>query len=260
MNMKKIIVLITFISILLSCTKDEVPNGNTGNEEVDVTTNRQPTGSSSNDLLSDTKFTSMLIELVYVEGNQPTQTAINNFVSFLNARTFKPGGITVEARSIPSPGNSPYTTQEIADIEVANRTKYNSTNQIAVWAFFADGEASGNTSSQVTLGTAYRNTSFVIYEATIKSLSGGAFQPSRTLLESAVIHHEFGHILGLTNLGTPLQSQHEDAEHPKHCNVESCLMYYAAESGANIMNMVSGGNIPELDAQCIADLRANGGK
>jgi hypothetical protein len=45
-------------------------------------------------------------------------------------------------------------------------------------------------------------------------MSDSAFEPNRSLLETTVITHEFGHILGLT-LGTALQSNHE--EHPKHC-------------------------------------------
>jgi hypothetical protein len=80
------------------------------------------------------------------------------------------------------------------------------------------------------------------------------------LLETTVITHEFGHILGLTNLGTALQSKHEDAEHPKHCIEKTCLMYWSSEIGGGIGNMVSSGAAPQLDAQCIADLRANGGK
>ena len=58
----------------------------------------------------------MVIELVYVEGFEPTQSSISNFVNFLKARTFKPNGITVEKRAIASPGNSTYTNQEIIDI------------------------------------------------------------------------------------------------------------------------------------------------
>ncbi|HKK12548.1 MAG TPA: hypothetical protein VJ945_06930 [Flavobacteriaceae bacterium] len=256
--MKKLLALIAFVSIMVSCSKDETPNGN-GNNGTDITANLQPTGSSSHDLLSDDTYTSMVVEVVYVEGYQPTQTAINNFVSFLNARTYKPGGIIVESRSIPSPGISTYTTQDVIDIEDSNRTEYNSGNRIAVWAFFTDGEATGNTDTEVTLGTAYRNTSFIIYEATVQSLSGGIHEPSTAVLESTVVEHEFGHILGLTNFGAPMQSQHEDTDNPKHCNVESCLMYYAATTGPSLMN-ISGGSVPELDAQCIADLQANGGK
>ncbi len=256
--MKKLIALIFAFTVIVSCSKDDT-SGDGGNNGVNVVANQKPTGSSSHDLLSDDTFTSVVIEVVYVEGYKPTQTAINNFKSFLTARTYKPGGITVEERSIPSPGITTYSSQDYIDFENANRTFYNDGSQIAVWAYFADGEASGNTNTEVTLGTAYRNTSFIIYEATVRSLSGGLNEPSTAVLESTVIEHEFGHILGLTNFGATMQTPHEDSENPKHCNVDTCLMYYAALTGPGLIN-ASGGTVPQLDAQCIADLRANGGK
>lgn len=125
---------------------------------------------------------------------------------------------------------------------------------------FVNGKSSKDSDSSFVLGTAYYNTSFVIFEETIRELSNGTFEPERSLLESSVIHHEFGHILGLTNLGTPLQTDHEDADHPKHCNEESCLMYWTAETSQGIGNLFSSNQIPTLDSQCIADLQANGGR
>ena len=219
--MKKYIVVIASLILACSCSNDEsISSGNNeNNNQTDLSANQMTTGASANDLLSDNSFTSIIIELVYVEGFAPTQSTIDNFVSFLNDRIFKPDGITVETRSIPSPNTSPYSIEEIIDIENSNRTKYNFENQIAVWAFFADGESDNNSNTGVVLGTAYRNTSFVIYEETIHDLSNSAFEPNRSVLETTVINHEFGHILGLTNLGTPLQSSHEDPEHAKHCSV-----------------------------------------
>ncbi|WP_452232529.1 membrane metalloprotease [Lacinutrix sp. MEBiC02595] len=258
--MKKIVFVLSFLLTIVACTTDDSSNSESNNNNNNTSANQQSTGSSSNDLLSDATYTSMKIELVYVDGFEPSQTAINNFVAFLEARTFKPNGILVEKRAIASPGNAPYTNAEIRAVEDANRTAYNTADQIAVWAFFADGESDSNTNNGVVLGTAYRNTSFVIYEETLHGFSDSAFEPSRSLLETTVIMHEFGHILGLTNLGADLQSNHEDAEHPKHCDVETCLMYWSAETGDGIANLVSGGSAPQLDAQCIADLQANGGK
>lgn len=250
-----------FFTIIFGCAREESIGGDDNqNEALIKTFNRQTTGSSANDLLSDNKFTSMIIELVYVEGFEPTQAAIDNLVSFLNDRTYKPNGITVEKREILSPGNATYTVEEIADIERAERKNYNTSSRIAVWAFFVDGKSANDTENSVVLGTAYWNTSFVIYEETVNNLSDGAFEPSRDLLETTVISHEFGHILGLTNLGSPLQSGHEDDEYPNHCNVDTCLMYWASETGAGISNITNMSSAPQLDAQCIADLQANGGK
>lgn len=257
--MRKIIAVLTIgLFLFVSCSREDDPIDN--GYVVNPIANKQATGSSSNDLLSDRKFTSMVIELVYVNGFEPSATAVNNMVSFLQARTYKPGGITVQKRAIPSPGKATFTVQEIAAIEDANRTKYNTANQIAVWIFFVDGKSVLDTSTSIVLGTAYRNTSLVIYEQTLHGLSDSPFEPNRNLLETTVINHEFGHILGLTNLGTTMQSNHEDTDHAKHCNVSSCLMYWSSETGHGISNMVSGGTAPQLDAQCIADLRANGGK
>ena len=238
--MKNLLLLSFFIIFSTSCSKDDesssATNSNSNSSTNSTSTsNNLSVGASANGLLSADKFTSMVVEIVYVEGFQPTTTAVNNFVTFLNNRTFKPNGITVQQRSIPSPNLSTYTIQQIIDIENANRTAFSTENQIAVWAYFSDGASSGNSGNSVVLGTAYKNTSFVIFE-------------------------EFGHIFGLTDLGSPLQSQHEDQAHPKHCDVDTCLMFWQAETGSGIMGMVSGGNVPQLDAQCIADLQANGGK
>ncbi|MDD7884820.1 membrane metalloprotease [Flavivirga sp. 57AJ16] len=254
------LLLLVFIN---SCSKEDVnhtgPNNN-DTDNIDITLNQKATGASSHDLLSDDVFKSMIIEVVYVDGFEPSQNAINNFKSFLEARTFKPNGITIEKRAITSSGKTKYTIQDIIAIEEANRTKYNTNNQIAVWVFFVDGASHENTNNGVVLGTAYRNTSFVIFEETIQDLSNSAFEPNRSVLETTVITHEFGHILGLTNLGTDMVNTHEDTEHPKHCNVENCLMYWSAETGDGLSNLIGSSSAPQLDAQCIADLQANGGK
>ncbi|HEY0356753.1 MAG TPA: hypothetical protein VGC29_11140, partial [Flavisolibacter sp.] len=71
--------------------------------------------------------------------------------------------------------------------------------------------------------------------------------------------HEVGHLLGLVDIGSPMQTPHKDADHGSHCNNNSCLMYYASET-TDILGLLLTGNIPGLDANCIADLRANGGK
>ncbi|AOW10048.1 zinc metalloprotease [Flavobacterium gilvum] len=254
----RIVILILFFALIISCSKDDEDGMTIGGNPV--ANNQKALGTSSHDLLSDDTFKSIVIEVAYVQGYEPSAAAINHFVAFLNERVNKPLGIDVVKRPIASPGKTTFTNEDIVAIENANRTKYNTSDQIAVWAFFVDGDSSSNSGNSYVLGVSYRNTSFVIFEKTIQGLSNSPFEPNRSLLETTVIEHEFGHILGLTNLGAKMQSNHEDTAHPKHCNVESCLMYWLSESGNSFGNMVSGGTVPKLDAQCIADLRANGGK
>ena len=125
---------------------------------------------------------------------------------------------------------------------------------------FLDGASDRDTDESVILGTAYRNTSFVMYEETLHSFSDSAFEPNRKVLESTVILHEFGHLLGLVNVGTPLVEEHQDIENGAHCINENCLMYYQAENASKIGQFISGEDIPTLDANCLEDLKANGGR
>jgi hypothetical protein len=260
---QNILRVILVCSIFFSCSSEQeteqIIDPTTG-DPITVTSNRQQTGASANDLLSADTFTKMIVEIAFIEGFRPTETALNNFKEFIQERTFKPGGFEFIEQQISASGKTEYTLEEVSDIEKEFRTQYNSDTTIAVWALFIDGKSSRDSDQGSILGTAYWNTSFVIYEETIQGFSGGAFQPSTNLLESSVIRHEFGHIFGLTNLGTELQSDHEDGEHPKHCIVEDCLMYFAADTSQGIEDMLSGGKVPELDAQCLADLKANGGR
>jgi hypothetical protein len=241
--------------ILIGCSDDDDNNLVTNALQAG---NKKPLGSSANDLLSATNFNSLTIEIIAVQGFEPTSTAIQGFREFLQDRLFKPDGITITQRSIPSSAKAPFSIEEIAEIENNTRTLFNKEDDITVYVYFADGSRENDTSEQVTLGSAYLNTSMVIYEGTLRTLSARPNSPSLSAIEIATLNHEFSHLMGLVNLGTPLQSTHEDPDASNHCNVSSCLMEAAIEFGSGMMGM--GDVIPELDAQCIADLQANGGR
>ena len=80
------------------------------------------------------------------------------------------------------------------------------------------------------------------------------------MLESTVICHEFSHLSGLVNLGTPMVEDHQDSENGAHCITESCLLYHKIERMNIAINFFNQDQIPELDAFCLQDLRANGGR
>lgn len=257
--MKHILKIIFVFSICLACSSENQVEQNDSNT-INVVQNRQLTGSSANDLLSERKFTKTIVEIAYISGFKPTERALTNFKNFIIERTFKSDGVEFIFKEIPETGKTVYSLDDVVNIEKENRENYNSNSTIAVWVLFINGRSENDTNSNSVLGSAYWNTSFVIYEETIRRFSDSSFEPERSVLETSVINHEFGHLLGLTNLGTDLQSDHEDPNHPKHCVVETCLMYWAAETSQGVGTMFSGAQAPSLDEQCIADLRANGGK
>jgi hypothetical protein len=205
------------------------------------------------DFLSAAKYEKLTLDIVYVEGYQPTEQSVANLEDFLGKRLNKPGGINVVYKSIPATGKSYFTIDDLRDIEKKNRSDYSKHNTLVTFIFFGDAPYSdGN-----VLGIAYGNSSMGIFEKTINNYSGGIAQPSRTVLETIVEEHEFGHLMGLVDNGTDMVTNH--VANGKHCNNQDCLMYYATET-TDLTANITGGNIPELDANCIADLRKNGGK
>lgn len=242
---------ILLISLVITGCKSS-GSGNGGSEF----SNTQDVGASANEFLSATNYTSLAIEVDYIEGFRPTQTALNNLRSFLESRLNKSGGVSISLDDeITSPGNSPYSAQEAFDLEKMHRDTFTEGNTLRAYFIILDGQFE----QENVLGFAYFNTSMALLGGTIENNSGGFNQPSRETVETAVMQHEFGHILGLVDNGTPAIQDHVDEANGAHCDVENCLMYFAVRT-SDFMNNLSGGNVPELDAQCIQDLQGNGGK
>ena len=256
MNPRNLLHLLVLLLLLTGCSND----ASTGDDGIDKSSNLKALGTSGPELLDDAEFTSMRVEVVYVTGYEPSQATINNLKSFLQQRTHKPEGITILTRAVASSGKAPFSINEIAEIEKDVRTTFNTGDEIAVFIYFADGNHENDTSSKKVVGSAYRNTSMVIYAATVKSISGRVNGPDKVTVESTVIHHEFGHLFGLVNLGAPLQTAHEDDVSKGHCDVDGCLMNANVQFGVDLVDMVDDNNIPHFDGKCLLDLQAIGGR
>lgn len=251
------LILFSFL-LIVSCKKNDEDS------EVIVdfkAENRKSLGLSAEDILSSNNYSKITVEFVYFGLYRPTDLAISNFRDFLSARLNKPGGIIIRETSIPEAEGSPFTTEELIAIEDENRTVYTSGDTIAVYVFFANGVSSNDTDTRVTLGTAYLNTSIVIYEKTLQTLAASNPALELSNIETTTLQHEFGHILGLVNLlDDDIHANHMDTGHPKHCIVEDCLMYFESNTRSQILERFSGrADLPELDPLCIEDLQSKGG-
>jgi predicted Zn-dependent protease len=216
-------------------------------------------GSSAHDILSDSSYTALDVEIDYMSGYKPTDEAVNQLDSFLEQRLNKPSGVEIHVSSDPvaSMNQQAYSADDIRSIEEEERDN-RSTDQsktLYVYMLIVDGEYNQSN----VLGIAYYNTSMAFFGPTIHDNSGGVGQPSRAVLETTVFRHEAGHNMGLVNNGSDMQTDHQDDANGKHCTNDQCLMYYAVETTDYISNL-SGGEVPPLDQNCKDDLAANGGK
>jgi hypothetical protein len=238
--------------LVVGCKKETIstvdltgPNG---------TADKMTVGQSAHQLLAADTYDKLVLEIQYSPGMQPQAQSISNLVDFLNTYLNKPGGITVVQKQVASIGASTVSTQQITAFEDQQRTTYTDGKTMSVYLYFADADYTENG----VIGVAFRNTSLAIFEKTIQSKSGGIGQANRVKVESGTLEHEMGHLLGLVNTGTTMVNPHEDAAHKGHCSNSNCLMYYAIQTNG-LMNSLNTA-VPVLDADCVNDLKANGGK
>lgn len=277
--------IILCLVLVFACAKDADDTLSSDNKFANLLV----TGQSANDMLSNDKFTKLKIEIAYVAGFRPTQSAMGLLINFLKTYTFKEN-IEMVFNELPSPDKETHTLQEIADLEVKNRTVYNNGDTMGIYIYFADAPDDDDEAESVaTLGAVYRNTSMVIYETTVRRIADRNLIRD-AVVETATINHEFGHLLGLVNLGTTPINAHEDEESNNHCDIAGCLMAAELQFGRigkssnlvskNKANFKSSCSLSEkslmhilknssskgfanavpLDAECTLDLKSNGGR
>lgn len=250
-NKYHLVFLGLFIFTLFSCDTDPVTDPD---QSFSFNHERNP-GVSATDFLTDENFDELIIEVQFMEGYEPTNEAINNLESFLEERLNKSSITILEPTEIPAEGQQRYSANEVRDLEREHRTQFSEEGSLAAYFLFLDGEYD----QANVLGIAYFNTSMAFFGETIQNTSDGIFQLSRSTVETVVLQHEIGHVIGLVNNGAEMQTNHQDEENGSHCDDENCLMYFSVRTTDFFANVFDG-QVPELDDQCIADLQAAGGK
>lgn len=234
-------IFLFFLLIFTACKKDTLPGQN----------DYKTLGTSAKDLLTSSTFSALKIEINYMPGYQPDQLSLDKLKTFLEKYLNKPGGIDIHSQEIRASGKTVLTLKEIVSLEKKYRGVFTESNDVGVHILITDTDYS----VPDNYATSYWNTSFCIFGKTMADNSGQPGKVTRSTLLTTLLQHEFGHLMGLVGQGSPMPLDHRDAEFGAHCNNSSCLMFHEVETptGDNL-------TVPALDANCRADLKANGGK
>ncbi|RYY92497.1 MAG: hypothetical protein EOO11_21205, partial [Chitinophagaceae bacterium] len=212
--MKKLLLLPAFL--FFGCKKSS--EGAAASGPID----ERSTGRAAAALLSADTYTSLQVEVSYMPGYAPDAAALSQLHAFLQARLNKPGNISISTRAVPAATGTVLSVSDLSAIESAQRTGHSSGSTATIHILYTN----GSYTEPGVLGVAYRGTSLALFGKKIHDNSGGLGQASRTKLEATVLEHEIGHLLGLVDIGSPMQTPHKDPGGLAHCNNSGCLMYY----------------------------------
>ena len=198
------------------------------------------------EILQDNKYSNLHIEINYVSGYEPSYEALDLLRQRINEVTDK-NSVTISQDSFGSTDTS-YSVEEILDIESSQRKKFKNGDEFVIHILYLNGEFEDN---ENTLGLAYKGSSFAIFQEKIED---AAFLfISAEDIEKAVLVHEYGHLLGLVNMGYTSPHDHEDQDHPHHSNNEESVMYWAVES-QDFYNQLDGEPPNNFDSYDLDDL------
>ncbi len=206
-------------------------------------------------------YSKILLELDIIGEATPHPQALSEFKTVLEQALGKTITIRQEKAATGKGGSNPaYSFAEIRDLESKHRSSYTGDDTAVLYMLYVDGT---NVENADTLGAAYQGSSTVMFKGKLTASSRGpndlpvSTKPDIRYVERAVLVHEFGHILGLVNTGTPMTTPHEDPGHPGHSNNQRSVMYWAVETSQISTVFTRGTDIPyQFDSNDLADLRA----
>ncbi|WP_138431261.1 peptidase [Fodinibius saliphilus] len=249
-----VVVTLSLSIITLSCS-DSSTGSDLGNDPMEFNSKAAP-GDSARSFLTANQYTSIEVEIDYMPGHEPTQEGLNSLQTFLEERLNKQSISLTNQTQISSGDQSSYSINDIRALEEEHRDNFTkaSGNTLHVYFLVLDGEYE----QPNVLGVAYWNTSVAFMGKRMEDISGEPpVSPSEEKIESTVFRHEFGHNMGLVDIGSPMQTDHKTSG-SAHCTTDGCLMEPSVRTTDFFSNF--SGSIPPLDDLCIDDLQANGGK
>jgi hypothetical protein len=205
-------------------------------------------GAMARTYLRRSPATSMVVEVDWVSGRDPAQSALDHLGTILRRETDKPGGVGIERGNQIASGRQSWTVGDLVALEQANRRSHSGGHRATMWICYVDGSFASNANA---LAVSYTASSVAIFRDRLDDAASAlVVEPA---IERSVITHEAGHLLALVNIGYRSRYDHEDPQHPHHSNNKNSVMYWAVED-ISIRNVLHGGPPDDFDTADRADL------
>ena len=211
------------------------------------------------DYIRDDDYTSWLIEVDWVQGERPSQAAIDTLRSRLGELVEKDQIVVRVSATALAVGDGSWSDNEVLALAKQTQDHKRGDGQVVTHVLYLDGRYAENDEGTV-FGVTYDYDVIAIFSESIDTqCTAGRLCFDEQRVETAVLVHEFGHALGLVNRGIPMERDHQDEAHGAHSDNEDSVMYYAVESLGSGVPFLD--NIPTtFDADDKRDVCAAGGR
>lgn len=208
-------------------------------------------------ILRDNACTQWIIEIDHVSGQAPDPEALELLKTRMNSLVHKDSiTITISDRNLQ--GQDTWTEAELRNLESETRDHQTGGSTITTHVLYVDGELAGK---PTVVGFAAGSRYVVIFKENIRDATSDILvRTTASQFEQSVLVHEFGHIIGLVNNGIPMQTDHEDDDHPGHSDNQNSVMWWQIERTSALDLFGDGATPTRFDANDRADVCAAGGK
>ena len=200
-------------------------------------------GEQALELLQGSPYPNLVVEVDYTPGDRPTATALNILQARLATYTAKES-IRLVFEVIAVNGTL-FSALDLLDLERAHRDEATGGDTFTLYILSISGELSNGEGT--SLGVAYTASSLAIFQDVIG--------PSNSEIESSVLVHEVGHLMGLVNLvyNSTHRPRYEDVTHRFHSSNSSDVMFWAIESAPFTQPPNDFGSETQFDLQKLRD-------